>query len=200
MEKYLVPYGLSIFKRSFKFRATCEEMDRVVSESIGSLLMDVWGKEKHIHSSFGKLLYWKIMYHLDGKLNLFDNKHLQSLDAMIDSFPTSNQEFNADDVITSLSDTLETSKQYDYLDTYRKDTVNTVIRLLEGFFNQFKKIMTKKEKQKIYIKCLYAFQRFLIGRPVDLIFQNDGKSKVYYEKLLDVIKSYLKNYATIGHT
>jgi len=200
MEKYLVPYGLSIFKRSFKFRATCEEMDRVVTEAIGALLMDVWHKQKNIHSSFGKLLFWKILYHLDGKTTLFNEGRVTSLDAMTAEFTTSSHDSNPEDVIESLSETLHETSQHDYVDTYRKDAMRSVIGILESTYDNFHKFTTKNEKMRIYIKCLYAFNRFIQNRPTDVIFDNDGKAKVYYEQMLDAVKTYLKKYAAISHT
>lgn len=192
MEKYLIPYGLSIYKRSFKWRSTLEEMDRVVPESVNSLLVDIWNKKKFIHSSFGKMLRWKIIYFLDGKINLFDSDRVCSLDQIQDSFENSG-ESNGKDIIEYYSNSFKDAiVNFDNLsDFYGKDAIDSILDILEASVDTYNKYISPKERYSIFIRSLFAFNRFIKGKNNYLIFKNKPKSKIYYEKLVDLLKSYL---------
>lgn len=193
MEKYLIPYGLSIFKGAFKRRATCEEMDRVVRDSISALLMDIWHRKKVIHTSFGSMLKWKMVYFLDGNINLFDTKKVQSLSAMIDKFPTSNIEDNGKDIIEHYRDVIQMvpGSMDSYIDVYRKDVILSILDLLSSSIDTYNKFTNPREKYVIYIKSLFAFKRFINNESINLLFKNDNKSRFYFTKLIDTIKKYL---------
>jgi hypothetical protein len=193
MDKYLVPYGESIFKRAFKRRATCEEMERVVTESVNALLMDVWGKKKDIHTSFGAMLKWKMIYYLDGNVNLFDTviteverdsktkepivdpktnkpkvkktKRIQSIDSMTSKFTNASHDDNGADVIQYYSDTFE-NLSFDvgtYSEVYKKETIEVIKDLVRSFIDNISKVMPYKERCSIYIKVVYLFNRFMKG-------------------------------------
>lgn len=200
MEKYLMPYGTSIFKRAFKRRATCEEMDRVVSESVNSLLMDIWFKKKVIHTSFGSMLKWKMVYYLDGNINLFDSEKYRSLDAMVDKLETANQEDNAESLIEYYSTTFQDAffSGDTYSDFYKKDTIKSIIDLAKSSIDTYNKYVNKKARYAIYIRSIYALNRFLCNKDIELMFKNNNKARFYYVKLLDTVRSYLKKYTTLN--
>jgi len=194
MEKFLEGYGISLFKRIFKKRATCEEMDRVVKESISALLMDIWHSKKEIHTSFGVMLKWKMVYYLDGNINLFDNDRYCSMDAILGKFPDSNSDDNANDLITFMNETVGNAFRFNSdnaKDLIKRETIETVIDLAKSSFDNFNKFMDSRKKSAIYIRMVYALNRFLKKKNIDLLFKGQGQSKFYYVKLLDIIQKYL---------
>lgn len=205
MVQYLTPYGESIYKRSFRFRSTLEEMDRVLTESVNSLLMDVWEKGKRMHSSFGAMLRWKMVYYLDGKINLFDRKDMVSLDQImggVDSF-SSGEDFSPDhsnssiDVIAYMCESIFSSTEYvdQYSNSLKKNTIETLLDLLEASYSFFNKFSCYKNKYSMYIRSLYGINKFLQNKPNSKIFQNKPRTKYYYVRLLDMVFTYLKQYS-----
>jgi len=211
MSRYLVPYGYSIFKRSFKVRATCEEMDRVVQESVNALLEDIWFKSKYIHTSFGSMLKWKMIYYLDGHINLFDFKinykanrgkdvsnaedqRYVSIESMAAKFPTSNQDSNSEDLIEYYSDTFQDAffTGDTYKEVIKEETIKSVVDLARSLKDHFNKMITPRQKYAIYIRVVFALNRFLNNRESKLIIRECSKTRFYYAQLLDVVRMYLK--------
>jgi hypothetical protein len=186
-------YGTSIFKRSFKRRATCEEMERVVSDSINSLLMDIWLKKKIIHTSFGAMLKWKIIHFLDGKINLFDTDKCRSLDDMYNDFYNSGMN-NGKDVIEYYSDTFQDGilNMNNYSEIMKEDIVNTISSLIRGLYDNLHKYLPSSDKMSIYIRVLSGIRNFICRRPNYALFKNRPRARYYYMKTLDSIAVYLR--------
>lgn len=207
MVQYLTPYGESIYKRSFRFRSTLEEMDRVLTDSVNSLLMDIWEKGKRMHSSFGAMLRWKMVYYLDGKINLFDRKEVCSLDQIMDGVDSSSgsEETNPDhansaiDVIAYMCESVFSSTEYvdQYSNSLKKNTVETLLNLLEASYSFFNKFSCYKTKYSMYIRSLYGINKFLQNKPNSKIFDKRPRTKYYYVRLLDMVFTYLKQYSRI---
>jgi hypothetical protein len=193
----LSPYAESIYKRHFKFRSTLEEMDRVITEAVNSLLMDIWERGKIIEKSFGKMVYWKMMYFLDGKINLFDRDNVQSLDKMKDEFHSNAANDEGQDIIEYYSEMFQGGSVT--LDGYRhvlkRDTVTVITKLLEASFQHFNRYLNPSFKFGIYIRTLVAIKRFFQGKDNSVIFKGNPKAFYYYNKILDVIFNYLKTYS-----
>jgi len=191
MEKYLIPYGISIFKRSFKYKATCEEMDRIVSESVGALLLDLWIKKKVIKTSFGAMLKWKMVYFLYGKINLFDSDKVSSLEQITSKMPDSEGDGLSliefyDDINKELTNKTDV---HTYLD--RNNTVDMVVELIKSNIQTYSSYIEPREKYSIFIRAVHAINRFFENKEVNIFFEGKAKHKFYYTKLLDAIKIYL---------
>jgi len=198
MAHYLSPYGESIYKRSFKKRSTVEEMYRVTYESINSLLMDVWHKEKKIYASFGAMLKFKMMHFLDGNINLFDiatkNYSVESMDALTGRF---DQGGGGKDVVEFFSDVFY-SPLHNEKKLLKENTIDVIIGIMESFQDRFSVMLGHKYAVAFYIKSLNAVNRFFQNKHNYETFQGDGRGRYYYLKLLDEIFAYLDKYKELN--
>jgi hypothetical protein len=155
--------------------------------------MYVWGKKRVIHTSFGATLKFRMLYYLDGKVNLFDSDKVTSMEAMTSKFQTSHDSDGAS-IIEYYSETFKDATTQDYHDVYRKDVANTVRNLIEAYFDKMSPYLTGRQKASIKLRVLSSFLRFIRGRSSEIIFRDNGKARSYYEKTVDMVKTYLKKF------
>lgn len=199
MFNIMKPYGDSIFKRSFKHRATLEEMNRVVYEAINSLIFDIWFKGRRVHSSFGAMMKFKMLHFLDGKINLFDTRtttySVESIDALKHRFENSGDE-NGIDLVEYCSDTLRNYQggfEKDFSPIYTQSNINTIKEVILKTPEIYNRFAGNKKRAAILIKTIFGFNRYLQGRHNHLLFQGDGPSRFYYVKTLDFLFQFLKH-------
>jgi hypothetical protein len=203
MGALLTPYSESIYKRAFKHRSTLEEMGRVVTESVNAVIMDVWELRKDIHTSFGSMVKWKMIYYLDGRMNLYDIKvprtedaRFQSIDQMLANLEGAGSNFSGRDVIEYMNDAFVDMKTSisDYRDIIRTDTVATVKSILEGSELFYCRYSSNKVKFSSIMRTVVGIRRFIQKRSNYKLFEDQPLPKYYYMRLLDVIMVYLEEY------
>jgi len=194
----LTPYATSIYKKSYKHRSTLEEMSRVITESVNSLLIDIWHQGKIIHKSFGSMVKWKMLHYLDGKINLFDKEMFTSIDQYTNLMGDTNTSSNSsgEDIIDYYSNYLNTEylEMDNCKDLLRGDLVDTIMHLIDVSKCHYSKFICPKDKSRIHLKTLYGILRFFQHKDNFIMFQDDPVSKFYYTKTLDLIFSYLDKY------